>query len=201
MKRRIRFVTSVASLMLAMVLMMAGVWAAANRQVAISGTISFSSSSVSATITVYESTHASSFTLPSTNVAAVGTDIVFALGGNQDGRDVTLTPALSDTVTKYTFIVKIQGNFPAGSGSDIDVTLVAPTLPAGTSGWLTLTHSGAATAPSAPVASGTTAATTSIAGNAAYYYTFTYTANPAAAPASATGLAFNASVTLSRGNA
>lgn len=187
--------------MLAIVLMMAGVYAAATRQVAITGTISFTSSNVAATITVYESTTATTFTLPSTNASIVGTDLVFAIGGNQDGRDVALTPALSDTVTKYTFIVKVQGNFPAGSGSDIDVTLVAPTLPAGTSGWLALTHSGAATAPTGHVASGTTAATTTIAGNGAYYYTFTYTANPAAAPASASALSFNASVTLSRGNA
>jgi hypothetical protein len=200
MKRRIKFFTSVASLTLAMFLAMTGVWAAASRQVAISGTLTFSSSNVSATIKVYQST-ASTFTLPSTDVEQVGTDLEFSITGNQDGRDVTLSPALNDTTTKYTFIVMVQGGFPAGSSSKIDIDLTAPTVPSGGAGWLTLTHSGNATAPTAPVASGTTAADRTINGNAAYYYTFTYTADPTKAPQSSGALSFTCNVTLSRINA
>lgn len=197
MKRRIKFVTSVASLTLAMVLMMAGVWAAATRQVAISGTLSFTGSNVEATVTVYQSTSAT-FTLPATNIAIVGTATTFT-GATQTGADVALTPALSDTVTKYTFVVKIEGKFPAGSASNIAVDVTVPTAPA--QAWLTLTHSGAATAPTA-AATGTTAAdVASINGiTGVYYYTFTYTANPATAPASASGIAFTASVSLTRAN-
>jgi len=201
MKRRIKFFTSVASLTLAMFLAMTGVWAAATRQVAITGTLTFSSSNVSATIKVYQSTAASTFGLPSSNVEQVGTDLEFSITGNQDGRDVTLSPALNDTTTKYTFIVMVQGGFPAGSSSKIDIDLTAPTLPSGGAGWLTLTHSGSATAPTAPVASGTTAADITINGNAAYYYTFTYTADPTKAPQSSGNLSFNCKVTLSRVNA
>lgn len=197
MKRRIKFITSVASLTLAMVLMMAGVWAAASRQVAINGTLSFTGSNVEATITVYQSNSAT-FTLPSTNIAVVGTPTTLS-GANQNGADVSLTPALSDTVTKYTFVVKIEGKFPSGSASNIAVDVTVPTAPS--QAWLTLTHTGSATAPTA-AATGTTAAdVASINGvTGVYFYTFTYTANPAAAPASASGIAFTASVVLTRAN-
>lgn len=196
MKRRLRFVTSVASLTLAMLLMLFGVYAASSRQVAITGTITFTSESVAATVSVYEVYGTG--TIDVAELTAVGSQ-PFAISGNQNGKEINLSPALNDTQTKYTFIIKIQGDFPAGSGSSIDVEIELPELPSGTDGWLALNHTGSATAPTAP-ATGANAANTNIAGNGVYYYTFTYTATPASAPATAS-VGFNCSVTLIRANA
>jgi len=197
MKRRLKFVTSVASLTLAMLFMLFGVYAASTRQVAITGTITFTSDRVEATVSVYQVYGTG--TINVAQLTAVGSQ-TFAISGNQDGKNVSLSPALNDTQTKYTFIIKIQGGFPAGSGSSIDVEIELPELPAGTDGWLALNHTGSETAPTAP-ATGANAANTNIAGNGEYYYTFTYTADPTKAPQSSGVLSFTCNVTLSRANA
>lgn len=196
MRRRIKFVMSVASLTLAMLFMLFGVYAASTRQVAITGTITFTSDRVEATVSVYEVYGTG--TINVAELTAVGSQ-TFAINENQNGKEINLSPALNDTQTKYTFIIKIQSGFPADSGSSIDVEIELPQLPSGTSGWLALNHTGSATAPTAP-ATGANAANTNIAGNGAYYYTFTYTATPASAPATAS-VGFNCSVTLKRVNA
>lgn len=199
MRRRIKFVMSVASLTLAMFMAMFGVWAAATRQVAITGTITFTSENVLATITVYEftSTASGTFSMPAQNKAEKQFTET-----NQDSLDVSLTPNLTDTDVKYTFIIKVVSGYTAGVASKIEATLVAPTVPGTATGWLTLKQQKLTTAPSAfPTAVTSIGGKTDIAAAGTVYYVFTYEANPASAPASATGLTFNSSLTLTKANA
>lgn len=121
MKRKIKLLVSIASLTLSMALVMFGVYAAATtRQAQITGTISFRTENVRATVAVYEYT--------GTAPAQLGTDQL--VGGQefdpseQDGLDVTLGTKvggedgeipMSETVTTYTIVVRIKNDNSAGT--------------------------------------------------------------------------------------
>jgi hypothetical protein len=167
MKRKSKIITSVALLSLSIFGLMMGVYAAVSRQLSISGTISFTASTLRASYVVSKTDAFAGETVDYTTEVASGafndtnnTDQVAALG------DIVL----SDAANKFGYKVVITNN---ESVRTIDVNYTLPTV---TEGWLTLYVNG-------DPATGTPAAITLASGQVATVE-FLLVANPLTAPTS-----------------
>ncbi len=162
--KKVKLVLSIISLTLAFSFMTMGVYSAIERQLAVSGSLSFSSTSVDATITVSRATGGSEYTVIDTIVFTSG-------GGNQVGKDINLgIMAFSDIITtaKYKVLIEIE----AGTRASSLVYADSATVPTGVTRLGTKKiGTGNPTALSNPTAD--TIAT--IAGGSSVEYEFTYT--------------------------
>ena len=167
MKRKSKIITSVALLSLSIFGLMMGVYAAVSRQLSISGTISFTASTLRASYVVSKTDAFAGEPVDYTTEVASGafndtnnTDQVAALG------DIVL----SDAANKFGYKVVITNN---ESVRTIDVNYTLPTV---TEGWLTLYVNG-------DPATGTPAAITLASGQIATVE-FLLVADPLTAPTS-----------------
>ena len=138
MKRRFKLITSIASLTAAVALTVAGVYAAAIRQVDITGSVSFTAQNVDATVVVEEG---SALTEGAIVLAQVGTDVVFvsnpAVQTPVNGDVALGLEALDDDTLVYQYQISItnnsakvlfyvitvnEGTFPAGVATDVTET-------------------------------------------------------------------------------
>ena len=136
MKRKFKLLTSVASLCLAIALMVGGVFAATNPKLTVSGTVSFSAVNVFATVSAKE-------TLPGGSETSLGDDFVYAAGTeskapadefqlNKDGGEKAGKVELDDVNVEYTYNVTITSNFATTSKATVIVNITnLPELPAG----------------------------------------------------------------------
>ena len=135
MKRKFKLLTSVASLCLAIALMVGGVFAATNPKLTVSGTVSFSAVNVFATVSAKE-------TLPGGSESSLG-EYVYEAGTaskdtadnfqlNKDGGEDAGKVALDDVNVTYTYNVTITSDFDTTSKATVIVNITnLPELPAG----------------------------------------------------------------------
>lgn len=126
MKRKFKLVSSIASLSLAVLMLAAGVFAAAQtRQVELAGSVAFTAQNVRATIEV---TEGSALTEGAIALGNAQTHNFYVAGDaqyvdsatSQAGEDFALTPALNDDAYVYQYQIVITNNF---TDKDIYATL------------------------------------------------------------------------------
>ena len=170
MKRKFKLITSVASLCLALTMMIFGVRAATNPQITVTGTVSFSATNVLATISGVKGTGVD--TTWTTDLQ----DIVYTVGtADAQSMDVG-TISLTDAVTSGGYKITVTSDFASGSNSLIKITSELPSTITGTG--YTVSYTGDA--------NWTTATTTGLTAGASTTVTVTITVDPAVASATFT---------------
>lgn len=185
MRRKVKLITTIASLTAAIALLMFGVYAAANRTVNVSGTVSFEATRLNVSVSVYEA-----------NATTIVDDVASQVGTTTNLQDVTETTtfnlgsvaelSLSDVTgaenQTYSYLVKFV-SFYTSTTSKVTITYTAPT---GQPDWITHT-SISAVSPTAPAAAVTNAATDlDLNSGETVYYLLTFTIDTAKAPLSGT---------------
>ena len=180
MKRKIKLIISIASLTLSMALVMFGVYAAATaRQTEITGTITFTTTNVRATVAVYEYTGTTAPDPLGVNNLAGEKQFLYGTEG-QEGATITLGTKvggtggnipMSESVTTYNFVVKITNDFTSGN-----ITVSLPTI-SGVSGVITVTP---------------TVDSTTIAAGETNTYSYKFTLDPSAPTESSISLPISA---------
>lgn len=170
MKRKFKLITSIASLCLALVLMVFGVYAAATPQITISGTVSFAAEHVFATITGVKGTGAS------TGWATTLQEIEYTVNTEEAQTMAVGEIALSDAVTTGGYKITVTSDFDAASNSKVKITSTLPDTITGSGYTITFTGD----------ANWTTATTTGLTGGQSAVLTVTVEVNPALADATFT---------------
>ena len=170
MKRKFKLITSVASLCLALVLMVFGVHAAVSPQITVSGTVSFKAENVFATITGVKGTGAD------TGWATTLQQIVYDVE-TEDAQSIAVGEiSLTDAVTTGGYKITVTSDFAAASNTKVKITSTLPTTVTGTGYTITFTGD----------ANWTTATTTGLSGGQSATVTVTVDVNPALADATFT---------------
>lgn len=140
MKKRFKLIMSVVSLSLAFFVTLLGVYAAGQRSVAVTGTISFTSSLVRATVVV-QKTNALQSEPTDANFTAVGTPFDFK-PDVQTGPDYALgDTGLNDTNVIFAYRILITNNQLQGGEDGSSDIYIKFTLPTGLPSYLTLNTS------------------------------------------------------------
>ena len=192
MKRKVKLISSIFSLALAFAFMSYGVYAAAARQAAVTGSLSFSSTSVNATIVVSSATGAGAYTQN-------GATITFAPGsqGGTAAEDRSFgTIAFNDTTTTFKYKVVIT---VTASTRPVNVVYAesVTTMPAGVA---RTAQKGVGASPTMSNLSSQTADTNNnlaVGGILTYEFTYTLSSPQSAANFGATSI-INSTFTLSR---
>lgn len=170
MKRKFKLITSVASLCLALTLMIFGVHAATAPQITVSGSVSFSASNVLATITGVKGTGAS------TGWTTTLTEIEYTVG-TEDAQTMAVGDiSLTDAIPTGGYQITVTSDFNASSASKLMITSTLPSTITGTG--YTVTFEGDT--------NWTTATTTGLTGGQSATVTVTVTVDPALANATFT---------------
>lgn len=137
MKRKFKLITSVASLAVAISLMMLGVAAAVERTVPVTGTVTFTATQVSATVSIYQAYGPNVLTdIDEKNIVIEGIEFVAGLQQTPVNESIKVGEGfqLSDEQPEklsYTYWFKITNDFEE-TGSSITATInVTGTMPAG----------------------------------------------------------------------
>jgi hypothetical protein len=163
MKRRIRLISSIFSLSLAMLFLSFGVYAAATRSVSITGTISFEMKNIAANVVVSK---ANGLIGDAAVYTEAGT-IEYKLGETQEDETIGLGAiSFDDTNYKFKYKVSIENKYTANN--TITVTFTAPTAVGLTVKYKVGTGTVTATAPTS----------NTIAAGATLVYEIEFTLNP-----------------------
>ena len=182
MKKKFKLITSVASLCLALTLMVFGVHAATAPQITVSGSVSFTATNVLATITGVKGTGESS------TWATTLTEIEYGLN-TEDAQTMAVGEiALTDLIATGGYKITITSDFDPSSATKVLITSTLPATITGTG--YTITFEGDS--------NWTTATTTGLTGGQSATVTVTATVNPALANATFTQ-DIGMTITLDRG--
>ena len=144
MKRRMKLFTSIASLSLAVALLVFGVLAANEKNVSISGTVAFEATNVSATVEIYAGVGAAPAGPTYTGFTKYDQELKFVAGtqSSQDQKTANLTDMLSAVEVNdgqvFTVVYVIKNDFLAGSNVQATLSGLA------TSTWYEATQSSTA---------------------------------------------------------
>lgn len=181
MRRKVKLITTIASLTAAIALLMFGVYAAANRTVNVSGTVTFEATRLNVDVSVFEANAmtvadiAGSQVGATTNLQDVTEATTFNLGSV---AELSLSDAIGAENQTYSYLVKFVSHYTATT-SKVTITYTAPT---GQPNWITL-KSVSAVSETAPEAATIDAANDiDLNSGETVYYLLTFSIDPAKAP-------------------
>ena len=181
MRRKFKLLTTIASLTAAIALLMFGVFAAANRTVNVTGTVTFEATRLNVSVSVYEANamtvtdDAGSQVDTTINLQDVTEATTFNLGSI---ADLALSDAVGAENQTYSYLIKFE-NLYTSTTSKVTIAYTAPT---GQPDWISLKSVSVAqaTAPEAAIADA--AADIDLISGGTVYYLLTFAVDSAKAP-------------------